>query len=42
MRKVGVLAACMVAVWMAPRPNNVLGLRYRHTVDALVNQAIVD
>lgn len=32
----------LAVVWMAPTPNNVLGLRYRHTIDALVNQAIVD
>lgn len=32
----------LVAVWMAPSPSQPLGIRYRATVNALVNQAIVD
>lgn len=32
----------LVAVWMAPTPVAATQLRYRHTFDALVNQAIVD
>jgi len=32
----------LVAVWMAPTPVAPTQLRYRHTINALVNQAIVD
>ncbi len=32
----------LVAVWMAPTPVGPTNLRYRHTINALVNQAIVD
>jgi CubicO group peptidase (beta-lactamase class C family) len=32
----------LVAVWMAPTTNSVLRLRHRHTIDALVYQALVD
>lgn len=32
----------LVAVWMAPTPVGPTQLRYRHTINALVNQAIVE
>jgi CubicO group peptidase (beta-lactamase class C family) len=32
----------LMVVWMAPTPVGPTQLRYRHTISALVNQAIVD